>query len=520
MGAVAIKERLVALAPLALALGIAAHGCLRLPVIDDEATTVDLARAPVSHILRADLRDGGHFHAPLNDLVLSAWLSWTGIDPLWFARVPACAFWLALCALVPWALAPVASASQRTAARRAVVLLPAHWTLPFVAIWYSLAALLGLLSTGFLLRVLSAPAGSSAARRDLSGWVLSLVALGWAVHAWPAVLLGQVLLALCAFGPGSVRERLAGLVRAWVVVVLCLAPTFGVVADRMTYAVRGRAGGGGFNPAGAVLALVLGETVPAWPALWIPGAVAALAGVLLALGRARRLARAVVGVGCVVFVVLAATRTLSDKRLLLATPWLAAGLGMALAEAGSTRARWLLCLSCVPALIGLAGIQGVRAERLPLAFPRWQDPHREIAEAHCRTAAPRWLVADHPALLLTARVRCGSIDTRGGLDARHTFAAIGVAGRERLEGVLRAIEARDRSRAATLDLVSFLERPGGWTDAVQASMRGRGFRVVSRREFGADALASLRGPRRPAGPRYRWLRLRAEPAAPLAPRTP
>src|SRR4051794_5226034 len=95
----------------ALCIGVAAIG--HVPIIDDEANAIALALQGLEPVLQAGLGSEGHFHPPLGDLLQSAWFSLVTPQPIWLARLPALMWWLGLCALLPWSLAPLLDACER-----------------------------------------------------------------------------------------------------------------------------------------------------------------------------------------------------------------------------------------------------------------------------------------------------------------------------------------------------------------------------------------------------------------------
>ncbi|MFT3925970.1 MAG: hypothetical protein QM778_25730 [Myxococcales bacterium] len=485
--------------PLLLACALGGVAILRLPVIDDEAFAIQLSLRGVEPVLRQGLGQGGHFHPPLNDLLQSLWLSCVTPRPLWLARLPALAWWLATCALLPWAFEPLLERVQRRWAVWATVLYPVHWVLPFVATWYSLGAFSGVLASGAFLRALQAPMGS----RSLHGWsclwALSVITLGYTVFAWPALLFGQLWLALRVLQRSEWGTRARSVAPWLLAIVLGLAPTAWVILDRMSYAIEGQAGGGGLVPLGAILALLAGSTVQANPWLLLAAVGATIAGGVACLRRAGPSAKALFGVGVGVFLTLLLTRTLSDKRLLLGSVFCTVALGAA-GHSASRRARMALMLGWAPSALGF-----LWPTAMPMLFPRWSDPHTELVASHCSAPEPRLLFVDHPALWLTAKAGCGSV----ALGAEEDPQIIDTS--ESAEVIARVQEVRQRApeKPLVIDLVAFLDSPDGWLASALLDLHALGFRVVSDRSLGMDALHSLRDARARAEPRFHWVRLRA-----------
>jgi hypothetical protein len=488
-----------ALAPIAVATCVATAGVLQLPIVDDEANAIVLARQGAGAVIEAGLGSQGHFHPPLNDLLQSAWLACVGTRPLWLVRLPAAVWWLSLCALLPWCLAPLLDSRQRARAQWAVVLWPTHWALPFLATWYSLGAFLTVSATGAFLHALSGEPRSPRTWSCLGLWAASVVALGYTVFAWPALLLGHLWIALRAGQRAKLHAR--ALAVGTLGIGLALAPTWWTMTQRMAHAVRGDAGGGGWTPVGALPALLAGSTLPADPVLVIGACCVALAGAYALLRASERPVRTLFGAGSVVFVVLLVTRTLADKRLLLCSVLMASALGAAASLRRRREATLCVAVAALPASFGR-----IWPERTALLFPRWNDPHPFLAAIHCAAPTPRLMLADHPALRLTVDMGCG------GEEAEAPYEQDPARLLERFE---RAHERAFRDRALTLDLVAFLESPpDDWISSSLDALRNQGFHLVEDRGFGADDWARFRGGDARPSVRYRWVRLVRPPNRP------
>jgi hypothetical protein len=456
--------------PLVAAAAIGLYSAAHLPVFDDEANAIVNSSKSLSSILAA----GGQFHPPGWELILRCWQLLMPAGSPFSLRLLAVILWLATILLLRWTLAPLTSSGERTGAAWAVALLPAHLALPFAATWYALGAFLSVWSFGLLLRLVG-----PAVRVGRWGWLglfAVLMLLAAVTYAWPVVVVCELLGVAVILG----RERLRAAAKPLALVFAVLAGlNASALFARLPSAVHQRAGGEPRHAAGAFLALLAGHSAPAVPWLLAIIVVLVVAGALVALRRSAD--RSIAGLwvaAAATLAGLALTNTLNDKRLLLASPLAAAGLGICLARHGVRAATALLALSAAPAWLGWLGIDGA-----PWIAPRWQDPIGEVARRHAGLERPHLLTTDHPAVAYeVARIEGGDvwqsqIETAGawstarwGLSAARVAAPL-IERRRGMEPPLRCVDVvfTQEKRARALDLVRTL-KAAGWAVVSESAL--------------------------------------------------
>jgi hypothetical protein len=471
---------------LSIVVGIGIVAAVRYPAFDDEAHAIANASQGLTEILSRGLGRSGQFHPPLAEVVLHAWLKLAGTHRLCVIRAPAILCWLCALASFYWALRPIASKRARRMALTLVALWPAHLLLPFAATWYSMAALLGAVAFGALVRALSAVTAREMTRALLLA-IVATAALAYTVFAWPFVLAGELAGAVLLCGFAVVRRHIRVWIASAVVLAAVAAPTALAIGPRIGPMIRRGAGGGPMQTAGAGLALLVGHSAPAngWIGLF---ALASLAAAFWA-GKMRT-ARALLIAALLTFGCLAATNTLNDKRLLLASLFVPAALGLAASEPQRQLVLLLCTAAAIPAWLGWIG-----ATSRPWLFPRWQDPVTEIVCLHFAAPPPRLLLTANPSVAFMAALASGEMEiwqapttdashresARWWAPARGTYLVDRIASRQR-QGLPPFQE---------IDVVlsgSALEKATTAADVLEPA----GWRVTEDLAFGQDSLAQLR----------------------------
>jgi hypothetical protein len=476
------RRALLALA-LSVTLGVCLVSAVRYPIFDDEGFAIAHALSGFGEILRGGLGATGQFHPPLSEVVLHAWLLVSGAHSTIAVRLPAIAFWLGALAALFWALGPIASDTERLTAVAVAGVWPAHLLLPVAATWYSAAALFGIVAFGALLRALSVESPK------LSPLILAgaaIVALAYTVFAWPFVVLAEALGLALLVGPHQLLRRSRALLILGVAVALLVAPAMLAIRSRVGPMLHRGAGGGPLQTLGAGVALVAGHSAPA---IKVTAVIVIAVSLALATRLADRRARALLTITAVALCCLAATNTLNDKRLLLASPFLPAALAMGVAGRTGRRALVICVLAAVPAWMGWLGVTST-----PWIFPRWQDPLAELIRIHRSSATPRLLLTSEPPIALTAAFARG--DTRpwddpsaSQGDASSVQWRIQSAGR-----MLRNLSLRENAGDdpfATIDLIApsrKVEATKPLTDALATA----GWRMAEDRAFGRDPFSEIR----------------------------
>ena len=488
-----------------------------LPLFDDEANMVLAAARPASEILAHVFEPGGLEHPPLTELMLHAWLPVAGHRSLWLLRLPSVLLWLAALVALLWSVAPVTSRRQRLAIVTAVGLWPIHLTFPVAAGWYALQAALGCAGLGFFLR--DCDSGRPASAWHTAGWVLCGALMAYATHAWPGLVAGWLIVAMVlGHRPGMAAGRGRFFI-GWVTLFALAAPV-AVSALRVSSAALSAWSLSRSDRAlGAAVALFAGESAPANLIVLGVLATATAAAVAVILWWSRsRLALALVLGGMAPLALLLFANALSDKRLILGTPLLLAGLGCALESLhGRSRgasvalvAAALVLIAQLPAWSGLAEVSDHA-----WAFARWQDPIDEVTAYHIAAPQPRVLAAINPALLLAAARWQGTPLVAAGGAVTSASPLLRVRPAARPAQLADAFDTRriglSTSRSLTVDLVvqAGEGRLVRLANDTLTRLESKGWRQGSQRVFGFDPLASSRHGSPASASRYLLIRLTA-----------
>jgi hypothetical protein len=483
------RSRTILVALLILAASIGASSAVRFPIVDDEATVTTNASGDLSRILRAGLGRDDQFHPPLFEIVLHSWLVTTGSMRAAVVRVPGAVFWVAALASLFWALLPIAPRGACLGAVAATTLWPAHFLLPYSANWYSLAALFSVLSFGALLRALSA---TSARRVRLAwtGFVAAIVALAYTSFVWPFMVAAQLTAAALILGVAPLRRHARSLFGVGVVVALAVSPTMMAIFVRVGPMLHRQASGGPAQSVGAILALLVGHSAPAraWIASFV---ILAVAGLAIGMVGADRRVWSTIAIGMISLGCLAATNTLNDKRLLVGSMFLPAGLGLRIGERRGQLALGACALAAVPAWLGWAAVT-----QLQWLFPRWQDPVDELVSLHISTPKPRLLITNEPAIAFAVARTDGEKQMwqLSSDDPTKTASLRWLPWRPDM--LLAAVRDRDHyagPSVRTIDLILSTKLKNREIE-IRDIFQSAGWRVVDDRSFGEDPLSQFRHP--------------------------
>jgi hypothetical protein len=469
--------------PWLVVVGIGIISAIRFPVFDDEANALSNASSDVGTILTA----GDKFHPPLWELVLHGWISVIQASEVWVLRIPSIILWVGTIAATRWAITPITSMEDRFAVTTVAVVWPAHLILPYSASWYALGAFLSVLMFGILLRVFSAPPSTGTWRGRILVVAIAS-ALAGTTFAWLPVLLGELGGVVVVLGWSRVRAHRDRLLELAVMSVILLLATAPLLSSRIGPMLHQRAGGSALSSVGALAALFLGHSAPALIGVVVATGVLGALGLVAVIRLQDRRVQGPLFAGFVIIACLAATSTLNDKRILLATPLVVIGLGLALQSLPRVRAWALLGIVVLPAWLGWFFPHGAA-----WLFPRWQDPIDEIAAGHVALREPRLLITNQPAIAYEVAALEHAKEvwlTPLSKDVGWRSARWGVSKKDVLvEGIAR----RDAEPPALqgIDLVFAPNVFSRMRDLV-SELSNQGWRVAHDRTYGVDLLATFR----------------------------
>jgi hypothetical protein len=515
----------------------------RLPLFDDEANMVLCSAGLIDEALAGPVPENYLEHPPMTEWLFGSWTALAGLGNLGLLRLPSILLWFSALAGLAWALAPWTTGEQRLGMVAAAAFWPYHLLFPLAVGWYSLQALLAVAGLGALGR-LALAAARPAPWAVL--WAACSGLLAWTTYAWPALLLGQLLAVTILAGPAWLRVSRFPLLAALAAILLAGLPALPEAADTAAGAWRNASLSMHRRSVGAALAFLAGESAPAVLPLAAACAAATAAGAVLCCLRGGRPALALLAMGVLPLLALLPPGALNDKRVILGSPALAAGLGLAMAgvltRPGDARngppsrfrsakrlvqiagcaqkaARLgplLILAGFLPAWLGLSGLWDG-----PWLFPRWREPLARMVESFREAPEPRLLVTANPALALEAfRAGAGSLGRPPG----NGLLLVLPEERElrlRVGAWAQAVGAEagtgGRSASVTLAIPSGPARVRARLSALQSDLAERGWQVVSDSRFGEDPLVERRHGR-PGGSaaagahRYRLVTLVRAPA--------
>ena len=351
-------------------------------VWDDETNGFFLAREPLPHLMKL-MAANVHEDPPLYDLALHCWQLWAGYDP----------FKLRLLSILCWGVALgglYQCATRWSGARTGWMVLalaawmPYHWMFPAAIRWYSMFAAFAAWNLFALLQALGVPGGE-----PLSGfkgrwgcfalYVFTGAAMWYCNYSAPAVFLAQGLAALLVL-----RLRLQcwlWLLTAWAAIGLCYLPWLAVFLRQLGISESS------FSltfTAASIYAIFAGEVSTPYD-WWIslPVAVSALAALLLLI-QTNRSTRFIMTLVVVILGVMVAKNVIWTKRLLVFTPFLALGLGVALSASCNNESRASLLVRRL--FVGASFIMVIGSlvnlyRRDGWLTYRWLVPTGEVVEA-------------------------------------------------------------------------------------------------------------------------------------------
>jgi hypothetical protein len=348
---------------------------------DDEVMGYFLCRAPFAETISL-MANNLHHDPPLFEVVQQPWVQFVGPNAF-LLRLPSFIYWV----LAVWG---IFAATRRLAGDRAGLLavitaavMPLHWIFPISMRWYSLTACLAVWNfAAFLSLRAAADRNTIGGFRQIAGdkrfwaYTVSGIALWYAQYIAPVFFFAHLL--ICLIWSRNWRRIAVWLCVAWSLIGLAYLPWLPTFFRQLSIS---------RNLSSPILYL------SSWWTLWCGDLVHPLQWwATLAFGVSGVMAAVfivkywrVTGPPGLIFLTVAAALTLSGnmltKRVMLLSPFLAIGLGVALALLWQERgkswqvARWTFMAAATSAIAG--SIVGM-IQREHWASYRWLDPFEQI----------------------------------------------------------------------------------------------------------------------------------------------
>lgn len=357
-------------------------------VWDDETNGYFLSRLPLSDLWRL-MASNAHEDPPFYDVLLWGWIKVAKYDPF-LLRLPSIVFWVLALAGIKRTGNLLTDGRSGLACAAVAAIMPVHWMFPAAMRWYSLFACLTMWNFSFFVPLIKTGTRGVTGAAGAAGYVLTGAGMWYVNYSAPAVFLSQGFVAVLALGLDW--RKLAGLAARWALIGVLYLPWLPVFIRQMGHPVP---------PvtmkfvAASLYALWAGEV--STPQTWwisVPAGVMAVCGCVL-IARHRRVTSSVAWMAVILLMLLIVKNAIWTKRLMIFSPFLATGLGVALSalprdEVSGSYLRTRAAFLAAAALMLAGSLVNLFRRDGWLAY-RWLMPVREVV-GHTLESAPGTLL--------------------------------------------------------------------------------------------------------------------------------